>query len=305
MGGRIIFIFIVIIVLGVLLYIYNAGFVGQGFNFLKTIAPLYSTSTSYQSATSGSQSRLQGTIIAQAPTSSPSSINPADIPSGFTAAELSPYFHQVRFGGVSPSYGSIYSGSYGQISLYAYPAAQSSTIDVTGWQIRTNNGGEYIPQAVDVYDPLGLTPATDIQLKSGDVLNMYSSAAPTNLRLNECMGYFPDKAQFNPPLPQTCPYLDPSAIQNFSGACQNYIETLGSCGTPNLSDPRIPQNDYNCLTYLENNFSYRACFNAHRSDAHFLSNEVRVWTGASPLDLYHDRVLLLDRNGLLVDIYTY
>src|SRR5438552_3314602 len=40
-----------------------------------------------------------------------SSINPADVPQGFTMAQLSPHFHQVRIG--SASYG--YFGSYGTI----------------------------------------------------------------------------------------------------------------------------------------------------------------------------------------------
>jgi hypothetical protein len=206
---------------------------------------------------------------------------------------------------VTPSYGSAYGGSYGQISFYANPPGASSTIDVTGWQIKTNTGGEYIPTAVAVYDPSGLAPATDIRLASGDSLTLYSSSAAINLRLNECMGYFPGRAGFKPQLPQSCPYSDNSAIQNFSGACQNYIQSLGNCGSPNFADPRIPQNDYNCLSYLQHNFSYLSCFNAHRTDPNFLSNQVWVWMGASPLDPYHDRALLLDRNGLLVDVYKY
>jgi hypothetical protein len=308
MGGKIAFILIAIVVAGLVLYAYNANLGGQATNFFKSLSPAASTSTPVQTSSPGSQTGPsytpppQQTVIAPTPTSS---INPANIPAGFTAAQLSPYFGQVRFGGVSPSYGSAYSGSYGQISLYANPPEQSSTIDVTGWEIKTNAGGEYVPQAVAAYDPSGLAPASDIRLKSGDSLTLYSSFAPVNLRLNACMAYFPDRAQFNPQLPNSCPYNDNSAAQNFTGACQNYIQSLGSCGTPNLSDPRIPQNDYNCISYLQHNFSYLSCFNAHRTDPNFLSNQVWVWMGASPLDLYHDRVLLLDRNNLLVDIYKY
>jgi hypothetical protein len=304
MGGRVAFIIFVIIVLGVALYVYNAGLIGKGAGFLKSLEPNLSTSTpaEYVPQTVPVGVPPQQTTIAPSP--SPS-INPADIPAGFTTNQLSPYFHQVRFGGVSPSYGSVYGGSYGTITLYANPVVQSSTINVTGWQIKTNGGGEYIPQAIAVYDPSGLTPASDIQLKAGDQLSLYSSSAPENLRLNECMGYFPGRIQFNPQLPDNCPYTDQSVYQNFTGACQNYIQSLGNCGSPNLADPRIPQTDYNCINYLENNFTYLSCFNAHRTDPNFLSHQVWVWMGGSPLDQYHDRVLLLDRNGLLVDIYSY
>ena len=57
--------------------------------------------------------------------------------------------------------------------------------------------------------------------------------------------------------------------------------------------------------YLENNFTYKSCFEAHDGDANFLSNQVWVWTGSNVVDQYHDTVQLLDKNGLLVDLYTY
>jgi hypothetical protein len=74
---------------------------------------------------------------------------------------------------------------------------------------------------------------------------------------------------------------------------------------PVLSGPQVPTNDYACMNYIENNFTYRSCFNQHSADANFLSNQVWVWTGSSPVNQYHDTVRLLDKNGLLVDIYTY
>lgn len=303
MSSNIKVVIFIIVILGLALYVYHAGYVQKGIQSLKNAIP--SSTPANFPAQSGSYTYTPsptGTVISATPTSS---LNPADIPAGFTAAELSPSFHQVRFGGVSPGCG-YYSGCYGQISLYAYPSSQSSTIDVTGWEIKANHGGEYIPQAVNVYDPSGTTAAGDIILKSGDYVNLYSTSAPVNLRLNECIGYLPFPQQFNPPLPQTCPYVNRSAAtQSFSGGCQNYIQSLGSCQLPNLNDPRIPTNDYACRDYLENNFNYLACFNAHRADVNFLSNEVRVWMGSSPLDQYHDKVELLDRNGLLVDLYTY
>jgi len=36
-----------------------------------------------------------------------------------------------------------------------------------------------------------------------------------------------------------------------------------------------------------------------------LSHEWRVWTGHKFLDYYHDKLLLLDKNGLLVDLRQY
>lgn len=308
MGGKIIgVVFVLIIVLGVGLYIYNSGALGQGINFLKSIAPLYPTSSYGGYAPpvvpySGSSAGSSATISA----AQTSSINPADIPTGFTADQLSPYFHEVRFGGVSAGPPNVFGATgYGQISLYAYLQNQSSTVDVTGWEVRANRGGEYIPQAVDIYDPLGLNPPSDIFLEDGDTLNIYSTSAPVNLRLNECIGYLPNRNQFNPPLPQTCPYIDSTGLQAFSGACQNYITSLNGCQEPDLSSPQIPAYDYSCKQYLTDRFNYHWCFDTYFSDPNFRSNQVDVWMGSSPLDQYHDQVELLDRNGLLVDYYLY
>ncbi len=298
--ARIIFVAVVIFVLGTAIYFFSTGH--TNFKLFPLLPP--APSSSYQAASSTQSyavSNPTSTTITAAPTSSSYQ---GDVPEGFTADELSPYYRQVRFGVVSPAY-SYYYGSYGQITLYAYPNNRSSSVDVTGWEIKGNHGGEYIPQAVNVYDPLGLNPPMDIFMRSGDYLNLYSNSAPTNLRLNECIGYLPNQSQFNPSLPQSCPYVDRSEIQTFSGACQNYILSLGSCQRPNLNSFSIPQNDYACLNYLNTHLNYLSCFNAHRSDSNFLSNEVRVWMGSSPIDQFHDRVELLDRNDLLVNLYTY
>ena len=54
-----------------------------------------------------------------------------------------------------------YGSSYGEISLSSYNLGASSTVDITGWQIKTNRGGEYIPQAIGLYDPSGLTAESE------------------------------------------------------------------------------------------------------------------------------------------------
>ncbi len=113
--------------------------------------------------------------------------------------------------------------------------------------------------------------------------------------------------EFTPALPMDCPYIDQSAISKmgFTGECENYIFSLGSCEVPDLNNAPIPQNDYACRDYIESNFNYKACFSAHENDADFLSNQWWVWTGSSPLDEYHDMVDLFDKNGLLVNQYSY
>jgi hypothetical protein len=329
MGAKIWFIIIIIVVLGMGLYLYSSGAFTNGVKGINALFPAPSSTGSSGThdfslssfwndlGISGSSHAPTGPSLPAAPAqkttiSAPSSgvsgsnatttINPADIPTGYTVAQLSPYFHEVRIAGASA--GTSY--YYGTITLnYSSYNNSTGTIDITGWQIKSRNSGEYIPQAINVYDPSGLTPASDIRIKTGDTVSLYSTSAPFNLRLNECVGYIAKIANFVPALPSNCPYIDRSQIDNFTGACQNYIESIGACQAPNMSSSQIPQNDYACIDYLENNFNYKSCFAAHDTDANFLSNQVWVWIGSSVVDQYHDTVRLIDKNGLLVDLYTY
>lgn len=320
MTGKLVAMFLIFIVIaGIALAIYRSGILSQAGNFLSSFGTSSSTASSSgffsyippsaapapgsgggPGAYGSGGTYGYGARPTPMPESTPTPIPSYEIPPGLTAAQLSPYFHQVRFGGFAPN------GSYGSITFYTSFANPSTTVDVTGWDVQALRGGEYIPQAVNLYDPSGLTPASDIILKNGDVLYLYSGTGPVNLRLNECVGYLPNRAtQFAPNLPLSCPALNYSAFSSFSGACQNYIQSLGSCMPPNLADPRIPQNDYSCVMYLENHLNYHSCYYEHASDPNFLSNQIWVFMGGSPFDPFHNQVELLDRSGLVVDTYSY
>ncbi|MDE2019067.1 MAG: hypothetical protein KGJ13_01830 [Patescibacteria group bacterium] len=305
MGSKIGIILFFVLILAILIYAINSGLVGNAFSSLGNALRFPSSTYSRPSVPSSGQTYLNPQPAAgnqQSVTSNQqatNTINPADIPAGFTAAGLSPYFHQVLLGSVS-------TGAYGQISLYATNLSQGESVDVTGWHIVANRGGEYVPQAVNLYDPSGLTAPSDIIFtQNSQYVNLYSQSGPFNLRLNECIGYIGTANHFNPPLPMNCPAPDRAPLSGFTGACQNFIYSIGSCQVPNLNNPQIPLNDYTCRAYIADNFNYRACFNAHLNDSNFLSKEWRAWMGASPLDPYHDNVYLFDRNGLLVDTYKY
>lgn len=311
MGSKIIVVLFCVFILGLVIYAVNSNILGKlgsplGSLFHYNPASLFSiTSSTISSAPLAPEEVLPPATGSGSEESSgaTTTISPSEIPTGFTLGELSPYFQKITFGEVYP--GNSY--SYGTISLSAYGLSASDTVDITGWQIKTNRGGEYIPQAINLYDPSGLTAPTDIFLQQGQYVNIYSSRGPFNLRLNECIGWIGNSNILTPALPTNCPTANQSAISDMglTGACEEYIDTLGPCEEPNLNNLQIPQSDYACRDYLENNFNYKACFLAHDSDTNFLSNQWWVWMGSSPLDPYHDTVNLFDKNGLLVAQYSY
>ena len=298
---RIFFFLAFVLVIGVGLYFYQTGALQKNISsFTSFVSPASSTRSIF--GTGG----LFGPTSPKAPpvvgggssSGSPNEqpVNPSDLPPGFAASQVSPYYHQFRVSG-SP-------GPFGTISI-SDSLQNNETVDVTGWQIRTNRGGEFIPQAVNVYSPFGTAMPSDIRMGSADTLTIYPNSSPTNLRINKCIGYLNDTNQWSPALPSYCPSINTSEIQSFTGACQNYILSLGGCSTANLGDPRIPRNDFSCQDYISSHFSYRSCFDAHVGDSDFLSHQIWVWAGSNPLDQFHDRVMLIDAKGLLVDYYVY
>lgn len=225
-------------------------------------------------------------------------------PPGFTTAELSPYYGDIKIG-------SVYITTYGtsQISLSASYNMGSSTVDVTGWEIESNKGKEFmLPQAVADFTPLGFGGNADVTLSSGGRLDIYNGASPINrnLEINRCMGYLNNTYKFTPPL--QCSYLnmyDRSDISSFSGKCQNYIMSLGSCHVPTPNDLNSFVGEPACRSFLQR-FSYTGCYDLARNSPNFFTGNWTAWIpGPWSFDQSHDRVLLLDKSGLLVDEYIY
>jgi len=225
-------------------------------------------------------------------------------PQGFTKAQLSPYYQKISISYLKPAY------SFEDTSQFVLTAGEyEGLINVTGWKIKTNKGQLFIPPAVNVYYP-DRTPAEgNILLKAGEYLVVYNTKSPLgrNFRLNKCTGFFNSEFNFEQGLPNECPALyNQNDIVTFSGKCQSFIMSLGSCQAPTADEINsMTSEGTDCRAYL-NRFNYSFCFNQHYLDSDFLSREWRVWLNTSmPFDPQHDRVLLFDLQGLLVNEYIY
>ncbi len=166
----------------------------------------------------------QGQVGSKIEPKATSSISPRDIPEGFTLEQLSPYFKKIRLSDMSA--GSV--TSLGRVGLSTPGLEKEEGVNVTSWLIKGRRGGQHIPKAVEVYDPSGLTVESDIVLKKGETLNIYTStsAIGRNLRLNKCIGYLQNTSKFVPALPKDCPRPNRSEVQNFSSRCCLSMITL-------------------------------------------------------------------------------
>ena len=167
MGGKIIIVLACVFLLGIVIYAVNSNVVGKLGSPFGSLFHYGSSSWAITSPATFSSPSAGTQITAAAPPTP--AINRAEIPAGFTLTELSPYFKKIMFSGVSA--GTPY--SYGTITLSTYGLAASDTVDVTGWQIKTNRSGEYIPQAIDLYDPSGLSSPSDIFVGQGQYVYIY------------------------------------------------------------------------------------------------------------------------------------
>jgi len=202
-----------------------------------------------------------------------------------------------------------YSQQYFRVVLYIR-LQKGETINITGWKIKSNKGEIIIPQAIEIYDPGGYTPQSDIILKPNNYIEIYGSASAINrnFRLNKCLGYLQETYKFEPPFYTNCPYFSSSEIRHLSGQCQSYIQSLGSCRTPDANSYNSwpGTNEGNaCRAFLQN-IGYGSCFRSHQGDADFLSNEWLVWLNQQQfLDFQHDYLRLYDKEGNLISEYNY
>lgn len=240
---------------------------------------------------------------------------PAQVPpQGYVGAQLSPYYKKVYFGAVQRPY--VVNDARAFFSLYA-DSSLGSPVDITGWRVKGNGGyGIELPTAVAdfqrtliAYKP-SYRGTDDIVLRPGDYAVFYSAPSPmsgVSFRLNKCIGYLNEMYNFSPALSNECPRAESPRTVMFTGKCQDYLRSIYTCHTPTQDsiNASLDTSDSECRAFV-NKINYDGCYAEHRSDTDFFSREWRVWLSQfMPFDLLHDRLMLYDRQGLIVNEYTY
>ncbi len=223
-------------------------------------------------------------------------------PEGFTKEQLSPYYQLLELSSVNrpPK-----SGFGGRFTIRTASALEES-VNITNWRVRSNKGEIAIYGGSGGAGPVN---QSNIILRPGTSATVYSiqSSFVKNVEMNSCTGYLSKTYAFNPSLPNNCPRPDRSSIYTFSGACQSFILSLSACEQPTGEELNrfAGENDSACREFL-NRLNYQNCYDEHSAETGFSRYGWRVWlTEVLPFNSEHDRLLLLDRNSLLVDIYTY
>ena len=239
-----------------------------------------------------------------APPSQPSAPTPTP-PQGFTQADLSPFYGKVRMSSVTPP--SYYSGG-GNFTIRA-DSSLSGPADVDGWRLKGNRYEVRI-EAASPSMTVGPVNQSALILRPGEELIVYGAtsnyiAQIRNVHLNKCTGYLNETYKLSPRIPEQCPRPDRSQYMTFSGGCQSYLYSLGTCDTPTPVKINELSYDSACRAFLDI-LNHDSCYRRYRSDADFLQSGWRVWLiNSLQFDVNHDRLLLFDRQGLVVDEYVY
>ncbi|MEI6479697.1 MAG: hypothetical protein WCO21_02650 [bacterium] len=236
---------------------------------------------------------------------------PPTPPIGFSAEQLSPYYKKVHIDSFSRPNSNIYPPDGGQFAIYADQSIKNP-INVTGWSVHGNKGNSVIiSRAIPDYNPsvFGTMQLSDITLDAGGRVYVYGwySAFGSNFRLNKCTGYLNEKYKISPSLPNECPIASYTKLILLSGKCQDFVRSLSTCVTPKPDELNRISGlvEAECRTIISNQ-NHISCYNEHRTDAGFFSNDWRTWN-SEPMtfDSSHDRIILFDKQGLVVDEYVY
>ncbi|MCP6720175.1 MAG: hypothetical protein KJI72_02500 [Patescibacteria group bacterium] len=223
-------------------------------------------------------------------------------PPGFSLSDLSPRYGEVDIRSVRrPSR----IGQGGQFTLRAKTSLEES-VNVTEWRIKSNDGEIILRGARSSFGPINIT---NIIIRPGTSAVVYGGTVSSieNIELNKCTGYLNNTYSPDPKLPNNCPRPSRSEVTAFSGDCQSFVLSLRSCEMPTTEDLNrfSGSDDVSCHVFLTR-LNYQNCYNKYSRDSNFFSYGWRIWLDQIlPFDSSHDRLLLLDRQGLLVDEHSY
>ncbi|HPD55559.1 MAG TPA: hypothetical protein PLR11_01990 [Candidatus Paceibacterota bacterium] len=193
-------------------------------------------------------------------------------------------------------------------------------IDVSDWTIETSFGSSTITTGlaagvgsttvitgVRLFYPHSSIVYQNISLKTGDSLIVVGQKSPSgfNFYLNRCFGYLDADYNFGSLFPKDCPRPSYTEISYFSSACQQFINSLGVCQIPSATDINRFNNDPACQQFLKDYYRYSTCVDRYQSSPDFFKREWYVFAKDQFMNVNHDRIVLRDGDGLVVDAYQY
>lgn len=186
-----------------------------------------------------------------------------------------------------------------------------AVVSINGWTIESRKSGKIaIPAAEEIpmidagTRQILLSPRGEIIIISG------ISTFGRSFRENSCTGYFTQYHSFEPPL-ESCAAIPFNAQElldrGYNSDCVDFVRSISRCRIPNIPYEKSGRIGSACIDYITNTYSYAGCVAQFRDSGDFFQNTWRAFLN-QPSSLYdsrHDRVILRDGEGLIVDEFEY
>ena len=187
-------------------------------------------------------------------------------------------------------------------------------VNISGWKLVSTESGRTvsIKKGLELMYPEALNNTeVNIVLRPGDNAYVSTGRAPQgrSFHVNKCSGYSEQFFDYSPSLQMSCPRLTdeklPARPNHLKDSCLDYIRSFPQCQIPQQSIPEKYAGD--CQSFIESHVGYAKCFDLHKNDADFLTNEWRIFLGSDE-DIWksqRETIQLLDTQGRIVDQYKY
>lgn len=186
-----------------------------------------------------------------------------------------------------------------------------AAVSINGWTIESRKSGKItIPAAEEI--PMIDTDTRQILLPpSGEVIITSGiSTFGRSFRENVCTSYFSQNHLFTPSL-ATCSAIPFDAQKlldsGYNGNCIDFVNGIARCRIPAIPYEKSSRIGNACIEYVSDTYSYAGCVARFRDEKTFFKNTWRVFLNQPShiFDTLHDRVILRDGEGLIVDEFEY
>jgi hypothetical protein len=238
-----------------------------------------------------------------------------DVSKEIDKSKRSPYYGKIRMSSISGLYQTDPNEEY--LSFYTN-IGKNETVKITGWYFKSEITGYFAVIGKAALLPYPFTNTeTDVILQQGDRVYLTKGFSPIGIsfRTNKCTGYFEENRSFYPGLPLQCPQAQYEKLPKFSSdydsndECVKTLQRIPQCTTVDskfirdLPDTISPS----CKDYMTNQINYNTCVAVHFGDVDFPGDEYHLYLNkfGSLWRPMHDKIDLIDENGLIVDSVSY
>lgn len=186
-----------------------------------------------------------------------------------------------------------------------------ASVPISGWTIESRKNGRIVVPSAEEIPMIDAGTRQIILPPKGEII--ITSGATTfgrSFRENVCTGYFTQYHSFTPSL-ATCSAISFDAQRlldsGYNGDCVDFIKGIARCRIPAIPYEKSGRIGSACIDHITNTYSYSGCVARFRDEKTFFKNTWRVFLNQPShiFDTLHDRVIVRDSEGLIVDEFEY